>query len=161
MGDPNFFVLKPGVTARIDVNGVTDPGQRDRVMASLAEALRKNEENGGKSGSIDLVATTEIGKDREVAYRSFGSFRTQTYKVKEYISRVKFVYGGKTAWETSSYNIPHMAMLKEGQTVESYLRDQEKPNYDFFARVELPKFLTKPSGGATLGTSQVSTSGVR
>lgn len=54
-----------------------------------------------------------------------------------------------------------MVMLKEGQTMEAYLKEQEKPNYEFFTRVELPKLVTRPTGTPTLGTSQVSTAGVR
>ena len=161
MTDPNFFVVKPGATVKVDVNGLADAGRRDRAAADLAGALRENGAKAGPNGLASLVATTEVGKEREISYRSFGRFGEDTYKVREYMSRVKIVFEGKTAWETLSYNIPHMVFLKEGQTMQAYLREQEKPNYDFFGQVELPKFVTRPTGTPTLGTSRVSASGVR
>ena len=47
--------------------------------------------------------------------------------------------------------------------MEEHLKAQEKPNYAYFGRVELPKLLTKPtSNGVTaLGNAQVTVSGVR
>ncbi len=161
MADPNFFVLKPGSTVKLDVTALADPGERNLAATALATALRKNEAQVGPNGAATLVATTEVGKEREITYRTFGSFGEKTYKIREHISRVKLVYGGQVAWETSVYNIPHFVSLKEGQTMEAYLREQEKPNYAFFGQVELPKFVTRPTGGATVGTSQVSASGIR
>jgi hypothetical protein len=162
IADPEFFVLKPGATVRVVVNGLSDPSRQAPVANALSEKLAAVGAKAGQNGTLELVATTEVGKQRDITYRTFGrGFGTQTYKVQEYISRVKFVYQGKTAWETSSYNIPHMVSLRNGQTMEAYLKEQEKPNYDFFSRVELPKLLTRPTGAPTLGTSAVSTSGVR
>jgi hypothetical protein len=160
--DPEFFVLKPGTKVRVVVNGLSDPSRQTPVAEALTAKLNAIGAKPGPEGTIELVASTEVGKQQEITYRSIGrGFGTKTYKVQEYISRVKLVYQGKTAWETSSYNIPHMISLRNGQTVEDFLREQEKPNYEFFSRVELPKLLTRPTGAPTLGTSQVSTAGVR
>ena len=46
-----------------------------------------------------------------------------------------------TAWEASSVNIPFIAHLKEGQKLEDYLKEHEKPNYAYFEHLELPKLL--------------------
>ncbi len=162
MADPNFFVLKAGSTVRVSVNGLSDAGQQGPVADALAAKLGAIGARIGQETPLELVATTEVGKQREISYRTIGrGFGVRTYKVQEYISRVKFVYQGKVAWESSSYNIPHFVSLKEGQTMEAYLKEQEKPNYDFFKRVELPKLLQRPTGTPTLGSSQVSLTGVR
>ena len=161
MADPTFFVLKPGVTVSINTNGIADPAQREVVMGALARKLEANGFRVGSNGTIELVASTEVGGEREVAYHSFGSFGSRTYKIREHISRLKFMYGGQPAWQTESVNIPGILHLKEGQRVEDVLREHERPNFAFFERVELPKLLTKPSGGVTLGKSQVTVSGVR
>lgn len=161
MAEPDFFVLKPGTTVSIDVSGLTDADQRDKVRAALEEKLKANGCQVGDGGTITLTALTEVGKEREVSYHTFGRIGSKTYKVKEHFSRVKFVYQGKPAWETSAGNVPFFVRLKEGQTMEQYLKEHEKPNYDWFAKVELPKLLTKPTGRPTLGNSQVTTAGVR
>lgn len=161
LADPNLFVLKPGTTVKLDVAGIGDAEKRDEVETALK---RKLEEAGFKvgSGSITLVASTEVGKTRDVTYHTFGrAFGNQTYKVQEHIARLKFEYDGKPAWEASAINIPYFVQLKEGQTMEQYLKDNEKPNYNYFKSVELPKLLTKPNpSGATLGSSRITTAGV-
>jgi len=55
-----------------------------------------------------------------------------------------------------------MISLSRGETVEQYLRARERPNYSFFASVQLPKMVQKPSqGGSTIGTSEVTPAGIR
>jgi hypothetical protein len=161
MAESDFFVLKPGTTVAIDVSGLADADQRDKVRTALEEKLKANDCQVGESGTITLAALTEVGKERDVSYHTFGRPGSRTYKVKEHFSRLKFLYQGKPAWETSAGNVPFFVRLKEDQTMQQYLKEHEKPNYDWFTKVELPKLLTKPTGRPTLGTSQVTTAGVR
>lgn len=162
MASPDFFVLKPGVTVKVSTSALQDPGEREKAGAALAQKLEANGFVVGPNAAIELVATAEMGKRREISYRMFGSFGSKTYSVQEYISRVKFVYQGQTAWEVSVTSVPGFIHLKEGETIEQVLRRSERPNYDWFAKVELPKTLQKPTPGATtLGASQVTTAGVQ
>jgi len=162
MIDPEFFVLKPGAPVKVVVDQVTDAGKRAGIASALAEKVAAVGAKASPNATLELVASTEVGKQREIDYRTIGrGFGTKSYKVQEYISRVKLVYQGKTAWETSSYNIPHFVHLRNGQTMDQYLKEQEKPNYEFFSKVELPKLLTRPTGTPTLGQSRVSPSGIR
>jgi hypothetical protein len=48
-----------------------------------------------------------------------------------------------------------------GETVESRLKKHEKPNYEFYRTVELPRILLRTRGATTLGASQVTVAGVR
>jgi SLA1 homology domain 1, SHD1 len=160
--DPNFFVLKPGVTVKIDVSGLADEDQREKVRKALAAKLEANGCQVSSNGTITLAASTELGKEREVTYRTIGrGFGVKTYKVKEHFTRVKFVYQGQTAWEARGGSVPHLAHLKQGQKMEDYLKEYEKPNYKYFETVELPKLLTRPTGRPALGTSTISTAGLR
>jgi hypothetical protein len=102
-------------------------------------------------------------KDREVRYMFGGG----DYKVQEYTARLKFVYQGQPAWETSGTNVPGVVSLKKGENIADKLRESEKPDYGFFNRVQLPKFLQKPAQGQgagsslTLGQSNITTSGLQ
>ena len=64
-------------------------------------------------------------------------------------------------------NKPFFVQLKRGENMESYLRSCEKPNYEFFEQVQLPKFLQKPVTGQgagnslTLGQSRITPGGFR
>ena len=162
MAAPDFFVLKPGVTVRINVSGLTDPAEREKVAAVLREKLLANGCLVGETGSVELVATTEAGKQREVGYHTFGQIGTRIYNVQEYVSRLKLVWQGQTAWEVSGTNVPGFVQLKEGETLQEVLRRHERPNYAWFAHVELPKMVQKPSAsGGTLGSSQVTAAGIQ
>jgi hypothetical protein len=153
--------LRAGTAVKLNVAGILDPTQRDRVTQGLTARLKAIDCTVDPNAPLELAAFVEGPKVREVSYIGSGD-----YKVQEYIVRVRFVYQGQPAWETSSTNVPGFILLERGQNIEGYLREHEKPNYAFFENVELPKFLQKPSGAGagnslTLGQSQVTTSGVK
>jgi len=161
MQDPNFFVLRPGVTVRLNVDGLPDPGERDKVRAALTEKLQARGFQVASNGTVDLIASAELGKETEVTYRSFGAIGARIYKFQHHLVRLKFVAQGQTIWETSSSNVAGFLHLKEGETVEQRLRQHEKPNYAWFKSVEIPKIATKSSAQGTLGQSRVTTSGLQ
>jgi WD40 repeat protein len=162
LAEPDFFVVKPGVTVTIDVIGVTDENQREKVAAALKAKVEANGGQVSDDGTITLKASTERGKEREVSYHTFGMpFRDRTYKVREFTSKVQFVYQGKTAWQAAVNNIPFFVRLGENETMEQYLKKHEKANYEWFEKVELPKLLTKPTGSPGLGSSRVTPAGLR
>jgi hypothetical protein len=163
LSDPNLFVLKAGTKVKLNLDGIPDAAQRERVQQGLTQRLKSIECQVAADGTIDLVASMEGPKDREISFRRAGD-----YKMKEYISRLKFVYQGQTAWETAATNVPvFIVHLKKGENIESHLRGLEKPNYEIFDRVELPKFIQKPAAGKaaggslTLGQSRVTASGIQ
>ncbi|MFO0808064.1 MAG: SHD1 domain-containing protein [Gemmataceae bacterium] len=163
LAEPDFFVLKPGTAVALDTSGLMDVGERGPVEAALRMKLQALNCTVGNLGTIALTASTDGGKEREVTYHTFGvPFGNKTHKVKEYFSRVKFVYQGKSAWESSASSVPGFFHLKKDQTIEQFLKESERPSYRFFETVELPKLLTKPSGGTPgLGQTHVTTLGLR
>ncbi len=160
--DPNLFVLKRGTSVRIDANGIPDAAQRERVLNGLRKRIEAIECKGEPTGTIDLVATIEGPKEREIRF-----WHTGDYKFKEYITRVKFVYQNQPVWETSQTNAPFFVQLQKGENMEGHLRELEKPSYEFFEVVQLPKLLQRPAAGEgpgnsiTLGKSQVTVGGLR
>lgn len=172
MSAPDFFVLKPGTTVKIDVSAV-DPAGKDFVEKALTARLKEAGYEASPTGTIDLVAQTEVGKDRQVSYHIFGQIGSQIYNVRDYTSRVKFVYKGQEVWQTAVGSVPGFLHLGKDETIEQYLRKSEKFNFDWFGKVDLPKLLQKPTQIAaqapgappvqvqTVGTSKLTTSGVR
>ena len=160
---PDLFVLHSGTTVKLNLSGIPDPGQRDQIQRTLVSRLETIGCRAGDNGTIELAASMEGPKDRDVKYMFGGG----DYKVKEYTGRLKFVYQGQTAWETTGTNVPGVISLKKGENVADKLRASEKPDYGFFERVVLPKFLQKPAEGKgpgsslTLGQSNITTSGVQ
>ena len=160
--DPTLFVLKAGTTVKLDLNGIADVAQRATVEAALTKQLAAIDCKPGPVGTIDLVASVEGPKDRKISYHGAG-----TYQTKEFFTRLKFVYQGQPAWEASSSNIPFFLQYGKDDNIENALRKREKPDYDFFSRTELPKFLQKPATGQgagkslTLGQSTITTAGLK
>lgn len=160
---PDFFVLKPGTTVKLVLESLQDAQEREKVRAALTAKLKERGCEVGPNGTIDLVATGEPGEETEVRYHGFGlGFSPfKTHKVREYISKLSFIYQGKLTWQTQGSSVPGFIQLKEGETIDQVLRRSERPNYAVFQNVELPKMLMKPTGADGLGSSQVTVSGVQ
>jgi len=158
---PDFFVLKEGVTVRLNVDALPDAAEREKAREALTKKLKDRGFKVGPEGTIELVASTEAGKEQDISYQGFGISPWKTYKVREYFTRLAFLYQGKNTWQTQGSSVPGFISLKEGETVEQVLRRSERPNYNFFQQVELPRVLMKPMGPDGLGVSQVSVAGVQ
>lgn len=160
--DPSLFVFKAGTKVKLDVNGITDAAARDKVLQSLTKKLKDMDCTVGPDGTVDVVATVEGPKQREISFFSSGD-----YKMQEYVTVLKFVYQGKVTWQSTSTNVPFIVHLKRGENMESHLRSLEKPQYGFYDNVSLPKFLQKPTQGTgpqaqhTIGQSRITTTGIR
>lgn len=169
MAAPDFFVLKPGTVVKIDVSGV-DAAGKEFVEKALVARLKEAGFESGPNGTIDLVAQTEIGPQREVSYHTFGQFGSKTYNVRDYFSRVKFVYKGQQVWQTGIGSVPGFVHLGQNETMEDFLKKSEKFNFDWFGKVDVPKLLQKPqeatngnnaSPVATVGSTRLTTAGAR
>lgn len=157
---PDIFVFRKGSSVKLNVSGVPGP-QQGRVRDILTKKLQAMNCRIGTNADVEVVASVEGPKQKEVSFMHSGD-----YQVQEYLTWLKFMYQGKPAWQASSTNIPGMLTLKDGENVEGKLREASKqPSYGFYDHVVLPEFVQKPSGngaaggGQTLGTSRVTTRG--
>ena len=170
MQDEDFWVLNKGTTVRLDLDGLPDSDGKESVKAALTKKLSEYGINVGDKGTIDLVASIEAKKEKKkVSYSvGFGPIPPSPfgrgglkYEVKEFVSHLKFVYEGKTAWESQMSSVPRSFRLKDGDTIEKLLRRSEKPNYGWYEKIELPDLLRKPTGSPTLGTTKITSAGLR
>ena len=159
MKDPDFYVLKPGVTVKLDLTGLGNAVEQAKAAASLTKKLEANGMKVGPEGSIALVGVTAKGEERRLDIRGFGANPWHRYPVQEYLATLKFVHQGKTVWETSSSSIPGIIQLGADDTVEGVLRKSEKPTYRLFEQVQLPRLLTKASAVGGLGVTNVTLNG--
>jgi len=158
---PDLFALKPGATVKINAEAIEDPGEREKIVSAFTKQLQANGFQVGSDAAVEVVALTEKGRRREIGYRSIPGPRVRVYTFQEYVSRVKILCNGRKAWEVWCTNVPGVVDSRD-ETMEEYLHRHEHPNYDWFAKVELPKLVQKPSAnGGAIGTSQVTTSGLR
>ena len=166
LADPDLFILKAGATVSIDPNGIPDASRRGQVVDALTQKLAQMQVKVAPGAPLTLVPSVEPGKEQEISYRTFGrGFRTDNFKVRPQISKIKFMYRGKPAWESGASTLPHfeVARLGPNESLADHVKKFEQPNYAFFEQVALPRLLARPrpDGSLALGRSQVSTSGVR
>jgi hypothetical protein len=162
MKAPDFYVLKPGSTVKVNVSGLQDAAEQPRILAALSKKLQDNGCKVLPVGTIELAASTEMGKRQDMEYHGRGGGGSRSVSVQQYLTHIKFVYQGQTVWEANTSNIEGILSLKDGETLEQHLRAHERPNYDFLANVTLPKTLQKQAQGkATFGASQVTVRGIQ
>lgn len=161
LNQPELFVFREGTRVRIDVSAI-DAGKREEVRTALVAKLTALRCTPADDGTIDLVATVDAPKKRKVSYIHSGE-----YEVTDYITHLKFVYKGEVVWQAQGGNIPGIISVGRGENVASILeKASQQPAWGFYQRVELPRFLQRPTAGTgpgsgqTLGKSQVTTSGV-
>lgn len=157
MADPNFFLLKPGATVAVDASEVPEP-DRSTVEGQLKAAAERAGFRVMAGAPVALKAAMKRGEEREVRYRSFGSFGDgEAHKVRDYILELSFVTDGKTAWQTRSVHspAPFMVHLKQGETIGDLISKNDKANYTFLDRVNLPKFVPRPSDKPVLGSTNI------
>lgn len=167
--DPNFFILKPGSTVRVDASKITDPGIQQEAIEALSAKLKQVGMSVG-SGNLTLIATLEKSTDHEVAYHDFprvGFGREKTHKVPGWTYQLKLVADGRTHWTTGAGNHPPPIIhLKKDETIEEHLKQYGLPSAEFFKNVELPKYVARaqtdqPGGSISLRRSQVTPNGIR
>lgn len=168
--DPNFFVLKPGTTVRIDASGISDAALQQEAVDALTKSLQKAGHSVG-SGDVTLKVSMERSKDHELSYHTFGtpSFGrpNKTHSVPGWTYQLKLAADGRTHWTMSGGNHPPPFIhLKENETIESHLKQYGVANVNFFKHVEMPKYVARAqtdqnTGSQSLRRSQVTSSGIR
>lgn len=165
--DPNLFVLKEGTRVRLDVSGLPNVAEQNRAIQGLVKRVAASGSVAEPDGKIVLVASVEGPTQETLSLRNSGD-----YTVQKYVTRLKYVFEGQVLWQTSTSNVPGGPViffnLEDGENIGDWLKKREKPDYELFQRVELPRFLQKPSGqggrpnqSMTIGTSQVTSAGLR
>src|SRR6185312_14458601 len=111
-----FFIVKPGATVSIDVNGIPDASKRDQVVQSLTANLARVGVKVAPGSPVTVQASLEQGKEQEIAYRKFGAgFQVDRFKIHPWMSRLRIMYEGKSAWDSGASSVPvfEMARLKK------------------------------------------------
>jgi WD40 repeat protein len=165
LAQSDLFVFQKGTPVKLDVSGIPDPTEQAKAQESLTKKLSAMNCPIKPDAKIEIVANVEGPKSREISYMHSG-----TYQVQEYFTKLNISYEGQSLWQSNSTNIPGMLSLKQGENIETKLREASQgPNYKFYENVSLPSFLQKPSAGnkagpqngQTIGQSDVTARGIK
>ncbi|WP_197453798.1 SHD1 domain-containing protein [Caulifigura coniformis] len=155
LGSPGLFAVKPGTPVSIDVSGLPDAAEQEKVKSALETQLAAAGLKSTPGAPVTLKATL-TSASKEEQYRVLGAgLETRSVNVTRYTSKVELVAGGQTAWQSSSGSGPSFLVRpKADETLEDAIRNSSKPNYDFFSKVSIPHYVMQP-GKTSLGTSNV------
>ena len=159
---PDLFVFRKGTPVKLNVTGIQD-AHRKRVSDALTKKLELMKCPVQADAAVEIVAKVEGPKQKEIRFWHSGE-----YKVKEYLTKLEFMYQGKVIWKASGTNVPHFVSLKKGENLEGVLRKASaQPAYAYYDNIVFPEFLQKPSesqaagAGQTMGACSVTPTGFR
>jgi hypothetical protein len=151
------------VALNVNVQGTL--AEQQQVQQDLSTQLQTLGMNVANGSQLALVVNTEIGKTRDITYRSFGGRGggNLTAKVTDQICRLKFIENGKIVWESSSLSdgSPPILQLKEGQSLQDALAPYQKPNLKFYSNIKLPQYVVRPGETVAYGASSLTAQGIK
>jgi hypothetical protein len=158
--DPDaLLIVKPGTAIRLDVR----TGEHDaRVRAALEGKIKANGWKLDAAASTVLIAEMTRGNTQQVTYR-LDDGSEQTVAVTPAFSTVRIEVAGKSVWQSGTRSgavIPPIIMLRKGQTAQSEIDRWQKPNVEFFERLDIPDRILDPAKRNGLGTTKVTTRGL-
>lgn len=158
--DPeNLYLLKPGTRVKLQVAcGTHNP----QVQLALAKEIQDNGWILDGTAPFTLFAEMGRGETQTVQYRAqFGGSGTQSATVTPYYSTLKIMQGDSIAWQSgSSSGLPSVMFLREGETAQSKATAMQKPDPQFFDRVEIPEKVFDPRFRDGFGVSTISSRGL-
>lgn len=160
MQNPDLYALKPGTVVRLDVSGIKT--NQEEVRQILTKKLEDAGFRAGPEGTIDLVASHELG-EREKRFYSQRSILhgEMEFDVQNYISELKLVYQGNELWRRMDHSIPSSLSVKKDESFEQIIRKSEHFTNRLFEGTKLPNKLMKTTDGVTLGVSRITPNGIQ
>ncbi|PNY34509.1 hypothetical protein C2E31_22635 [Rhodopirellula baltica] len=147
-----LWTLQPGTRVAIETNcGAHNASAR----AGLEAAARAC--GWVVQSQAEIVIKAEMGRSesRSVTYQQMGKRETQTVTVAPFYSNVDIREGNASLWSTGASNggAPSFMWLKKGESIQQRVRENEKPDPDFFSRVEFPGKILHPRYKRGFGSS--------
>ncbi|MCA9093495.1 MAG: hypothetical protein KDA68_08425 [Planctomycetaceae bacterium] len=169
---PEYLKLEAGteVTVRVQSNYLP-PEEQEQIRTSLIQNLKSKGIKTTDGSKLVFTANVIQGKPEEVTFvkRRVGLAGSGTEGEKEtvrtisYTSAVTLTEDEKPRWsvKSNSGGWQPFVRLKEGETIQSVMDSDSKPDLDFFKRVEIPKEVERKPDyfGKILGQSRLTPKG--
>jgi hypothetical protein len=156
----NIAAVKKGEAIAVFGAG-TAPGVTPSGVAGwLATATTNSGYQIQQTSPTQLIGTVTRGKTRKESYRTMGrGFGTEEVTFTPYICKVELKQNNAVIWQRStSSSLPFM--IHGEKSLQQTAREHEKPNVEFFQRLQLPAQVLKPEYQDGFGTSRVSGTGI-
>ncbi|MHB8898848.1 MAG: SHD1 domain-containing protein [Thermoguttaceae bacterium] len=158
-GGQSLMLLQPGSKVALDAE-VSAGMDRATVIAALREAVSKTGWEIADRADTTIVATIGTGKKADLSYqmremgRSQAAPRTETASITPFTAELQVRRGGKVLWTRKTENrVPGFLILRNGQTLQDAVKQFERPDTSFFARLNIPPRIPAPEIADGLGMS--------
>jgi len=157
----SMIMLKPGSGVKIEATGGS------KVREGLLRAVKANGWHEDPDSEVVLKGsaargesvTQEFGKSR-FGFHFHRPANTETVTAAPWNQSVEISYNGKQAWrESQGGYVPSSFSLREGESVQSKMREATKENYALFENLEIPAEMLYPKFKNGLGKTSITANG--
>jgi SLA1 Homology Domain 1 (SHD1) protein len=153
----DIYVLKPGARVALNIN-LPNPDDVQKATKNLTDQLKANGMVVDPSAPLVLEAAVNDGGTETKKYSRFAFARDgEEATVTKHISALALKENGRDVWITSgSYgHAPGLVRVKQGQSVQDALNENQANPAQFFYSVKLPVYLARHPEEGVFGSSKV------
>ena len=162
---PRELILPAGTPVALDTTEIVEPTVQQQAVTALTNQLAGLGHQVSATAECRLIASMAVGETKELAWRDYtrnGQGQEIRRNFSPIICKLQLKNGEKVVWEKSSsgYPLNGNVYLREGETIDTKIAEQEKPRYDIFLKPRVPKY--KPSDNdKALGKSTLTAEGLK
>ena len=157
--DPeSLMIIKSGTELAVNIQCAE---HNERVYGAIQQIANRNGWVLSQNAPLVIVCEMKRGESQNVTYQSFRSGATQSVSFTPFISSIRIQSGEKVAWQSgTATGVPPVMSLRNGQTAQGEVDQWQKPNVEFFERLEIPAKILDPDKQNGLGVTQVTNRGL-
>ncbi|MEL7496830.1 MAG: SHD1 domain-containing protein [Planctomycetota bacterium] len=157
----DLMIMKPGVAVSIELNNVDSAAT---VEGWLKEEIAENGWVYDPNAEIVLKGEMGIGPSQSVQYSSSGAFGRDkdvtTVNFRPHYSSLKLMRGKQIIWQSGTQSGAPPVITGNDNQIQSRINSFQKPNVQFFKRVEIEAELIDPKYSRGFGVSKLGKRGI-
>lgn len=160
-GGDALMLVRPGAKVALDA-AVAGNIDRKEVISALREAVERTGWQIVDRAETTVIAQIGQGEKEQLSYqmRNMGesrdSARTETATITPFTAEIQIRRGGDVLWTRKTQNrVPPFLFFKGDQTLQDAVKEFERPNTSFFARLTIPPRIPRSEIADGLGFSSL------
>jgi hypothetical protein len=156
-GGAKDLIVEPGTAVAVRVE-TTQPVDTQAITDAIRQAAQRAGWKVQPRAPIELVALIGRGETQTLNYRKgIGPSTTEeSAMITPFTSELQIRRGDNTLWTSRTSNhVPFTLFLKDGETLQQAVSKFERPDADFFQRIQLPPRIVNTAIMSEIGLSRV------
>lgn len=158
-GGDKLLLVRPGSKVSLAVEA-SEGVDREAVQNALGEAVRRTGWEVVDRADTTVVAIVGRGETKQLEYRTRvvggGQAGVETASITPFTAKLEIRRGGQVLWTRDTINRPpSLIFSRNGESLQEAVKKYEKPDPEFFSRLQLPPRIPKPEIASGLGRSSL------